>query len=140
MREVGRLEAERLEIERDAASLAAAYADEQRTLRDELRRGGGVDLGRVRLQAGASLHGLRRRRELALRGAALLKRLEAARAALVEATTHRRAVELLRERRYQAWLARQRAVEARELDELVTAMYGPSRRTEGPTIGQGVGP
>ncbi len=124
MRAVAEIERERVEIEEDAASLAGEIAEERRALRGELARAGGVDLRRVQLQASASLHGLRRTHELALRAAAVLTRMEAARAALLASTTRRRAVELLRERRYEAWLAAERSRESRELDELVTARYG----------------
>ncbi len=124
MKRVAEVERERVEIEQEAAALAQAFHDEQDALRRELGEGGGVDLGRVRLQSNASLHGLRKRHELALRGAAMLKRLDAARRELLEATTRRRAVELLRERRYEAWVAAERTREAREVDELVTARFG----------------
>lgn len=125
MKAVAEIERERVEIEEAAMRLALAQRDEREALRAELDGGGaGVDLGRVRLQSNASLHGLRKTHELALRGAAVLRRLEAARRELVGATTRRRAVELLRERRFEAWLAGERAREARELDELVTARFG----------------
>lgn len=124
MKQVAEVERDRVEIEQEAAALAQTFHDEQDALRRELGGGAGVDLGRVRLQSNASLHGLRKRHELALRGAAMLKRLAAARRSLLEATTRRRAVELLRERRYQAWLAGERAKESREVDELVTARFG----------------
>ncbi len=124
MKAVAEIERERVEIEDAAMRLALAQRDEREALRRELSGAAGVDLGRVKLQSNASLHGLRRTHELALSGAAVLKRLEAARRGLVEATTRRRAVELLRERRYEAWLGAERAKEARALDELVTARYG----------------
>ncbi|MDQ7014172.1 MAG: flagellar export protein FliJ [Planctomycetota bacterium] len=124
MKRVAEVERDRVEIEQEAAALAQAFHDEQDALRRELGEGGGVDLGRVRLQSNASLHGLRKRHELALRGAAMLKRLDAARRELLEATTRRRAVELLRERRYEAWVAAKRTKESREVDELVTARFG----------------
>ncbi|MBN4052520.1 flagellar FliJ family protein [bacterium AH-315-K20] len=124
MKRVAEVERDRVEIEQEAAALARAFHDEQDALRRELGEGVGVDLGRVRLQSNASLHGLRKRHELALRGAAMLKRLDTARRSLLEATTRRRAVELLRERRYEAWVAAERTKEAREVDELVTARFG----------------
>lgn len=127
MKVVAEIERERVEIEDAAMRLARAQRDERDALRRELAGGSGVagvDLGRVRLQSNASLHGLRKTHELALSGAAVVKRLEAARRDLLAATTRRRAVELLRERRYEAWLAGERAKEARAMDELVTARYG----------------
>lgn len=124
MKAVAQIERERVEIEAAALRLARAMRDEREVLRGELAGATGVDLGRVRMQANASLHGIRRTHALALDGAAVLKRLEAARGELLEATTRRRAVKLLRERRHEAWLAGERAKEAREVDELVTARFG----------------
>ena len=124
LKRVAEVERERVEVERQAAMLATATRDERDALRRELGDLSRVDLASVRLQSNASLHGLRKRHELALRGAAVLKRLERARRVLIEATTRRRAVELLRERRYEAWAATERAREAREVDELVTARFG----------------
>lgn len=127
MRAVAEFERERLEIESEAARLGGEMRAERDALRAELGGSRAVDLRRVQLQAGASLHGLRRTRELALRASAVLRRLEAARTELLEATKRRRAVELLRERRREAWLAEQRANEERELDELLTARFGTGR-------------
>lgn len=124
MKRVAEVERDRVEIEQAAAVLADATHDERDALRRELAGVEGVDLARVRLQSNASLHGVRKRHELALQGAAVLKRLDAARRTLLEATTRRRAVELLRERRHEAWAAAERAKEAREVDELVTARFG----------------
>lgn len=124
MKAVAEIERERVEIERAALRLAAEMRDEREVLRGELAGREGVHLGRVRMQANASLHGLRKTHELALRGAATIKRLEAVRGELLRATTRRRAVELLRDRRYEAWLTAERAKEAREIDELVTARFG----------------
>lgn len=121
------IERERLELELAATRLGRELRDEREVLRVELSAGRSVDLGRVRLQSSASLHGVRRTHELALRAAAVLKRLDAARAELLRATTRRRAVEKLRERRHEAWLSVQRRLEASELDELVTSRFG---RTE----------
>lgn len=131
MKAVAEIERERLEVERRARELAAILRDERRHWRDELGRGGAVDLTRVRLQAGASVHGVRRTNELAIHGAAVMRRLHTARTALAEATTKRRAVELLRQRRYEAWLADQRRREARELDEILTGRFSaPAAESE----------
>lgn len=147
MRRIAEIHRERVDIERQAEALSAASSDERAALRRELGEGEDapaahapdeeverrVDLSRVRLQSNASLHGLRRRHELALQGAAVLKRLEHARRALLEATTRRRAVELLKERRFEAWAAAERTREAREVDELVTARFGRPEHDDGAT-------
>ncbi len=131
MKAVAEIERERLEIEQAALRLAAEMRAERETLKQELAGEEGVDLGSVRMQANASLHGVRKTHELALQGAATITRLEAVRAELLEATTRRRAVELLRERRFEAWLAGERAKESREVDELVTARYGRPDKNDG---------
>ncbi len=131
MKAVAQIERERVEIEHAALRLAAAMRDEREVLRQELAQHTGVHLGRVRMQANASLHGIRKTHELALQGAATITRLDAARAELLKATTRRRAVELLRERRLEAWLAEERAKEAREDDELVTARFGRPNDRDG---------
>lgn len=130
MRRVAEIERERLEVESEAARLASLLEEERSALRGELEGGRGVNLTRVRLQSSAALHGLRLRRQLALTGAAVAKRLDAARAELGQATARRRAVELLRERRLEAWLAAERSRESREMDELVTSRFGRPRADE----------
>ncbi len=128
MKLVGRIEQERVALEERASALARAIVEERQQLRDALgsqgREGVRVDVSQVRMQANASLHHVRKTQQLALDGAAILGRLEKARARLLEATTRRRAVELLREKRYAAWLAQVHQKEMREHDELLTARYG----------------
>jgi len=131
MKAVAEIERERVEIEQSALRLAAEMRAEREVLRQELEGKTGVDLGSVRQQANASLHGIRKTHELALQGAATVTKLEGVRRELLEATTRRRAVELLRDRRFEAWLAAERAKEAREIDELVTARFGKSTAHDG---------
>jgi len=133
MKVVAQIERERVLVEGKARTLAGSIMEERQLLRDELAQEGmskmSVDLSRVRRQANASLHHVRRTQELVLDGAAILGRLEKARAELLKATTRRRAVELLRERRLEAWHAEQRRKEMLEYDELLTARFGPGRDT-----------
>lgn len=88
--------------------------------RDEGAEPCGVDTRTVRIQAAASLHAQARTRRLALQLAGLYKKLEAARRELQEAMTRRRAVELLKERQFQAWRREQNRRETLEVDEIAT--------------------
>lgn len=101
----------------------AARAD----LREHLVEGTRVNLHAVRLQAGASLSLVGRAQRAVLELAGVHKRLDAARLDLLRAAIRRKAVEALRERRREAWLAEQKRREAAELDELMVMRAG---RTE----------
>jgi flagellar export protein FliJ len=118
---VAALERQRLDLE----ARVSARQGEIRAFKAELRSllGGqeaGVDLRTVRVQAAASLHAHAQTQRLALGLAGVYQRLEGARRALREAATRRRAVELLRERRYAAWKREIDRRESSELDEIGT--------------------
>jgi flagellar export protein FliJ len=70
------------------------------------------------MHAVASIQQLRQGQRLALELAGVHKRLELARQSLVEAARERRAIELLRERRFAQWMAALDKAEADMLDEL----------------------
>lgn len=121
------------EVERERVALETEISALQRRIRahkDDLRtflsgRGvepgaAGVDTGAVRLQAGASLHAQLAAQRQALRLAGVYRRLESVRSDLRRATTDRRAVELLKERRYEEWKREQARRETAALDELAT--------------------
>lgn len=114
----------------DAIRRHRRVLDEERLeLRERLARGGGaVELHGLRLQANASasLVGAIHHQGLQLAGAT--ERVEQARRALHEAATRRRAIEQLRERRYEQWLRAESIREAAELDDLV--MTRASRRDD----------
>ena len=131
--EVAALERERGAIEDRIRSYQRQLQREKQDLRDHLvaaREGrdeswsGGVDLRAVRLQANASLYlvALAQRAVIELAGAH--KRLDAARLRLIEATTARRAVEVLRQRRLEAWEYEQKRREAAAMDELAVMSAG----------------
>lgn len=63
-------------------------------------------------------------RQETLRLAGLLQRLEVARADLLKATTARKGLERLRERRYEEWMWEQERREAAGIDDVVTSAYG----------------
>lgn len=87
-----------------------------------------VDLSAVRMQANASLHLVARAHQEVLRLAGVHQRIDAARLELLKATTDRKAVEVLKQRRYDAWKYEQDRREAAALDEIATV--GASRWQE----------
>lgn len=119
-RSVAELERERLALEDEIRACQRAIDQERDDLRSLLGAGGGgaVDLRAARMQAGASLGHMARAQRAVLKLAGVHKRLERARAELLEATKRRKAVENLRQRRYEQWKREQDAAEARELDDL----------------------
>lgn len=114
LRELGAIE--------DAIRRHRRVLDEERIeLRERLAQGGGaVELHGLRLQANAtaSMVGAIHHQGLQLAGAT--QRVEQARRALLDAATRRRAIERLRERRYEQWQRTEAIREAAELDDLVT--------------------
>lgn len=126
----------RLRAEDDRRRAVADLEMERRRLEDGLRRRQAAITGArddvraalvgtvrpedLRAQANASLAGMRDAQRTVLELAGLHRRLETARAALAEAARERRAIELVKERRYDAW---RRDLERREqaaLDEIAT--------------------
>lgn len=128
---VAALERERLDVERAIRAGQRRIEHTKRDLRSHLAGGaGGVDMTGVRLQANASLHMAANAQRRAIELAGVYKRLASARAELVEATTRRKAMEVLRERRYERWLEDATRAEAAEADEL--AVMRAHRRGDEP--------
>ncbi len=98
---------------------------------------GRIDLRDLRLRAGMSLHLVRQAQQLALQLAGLHKRIEAARAVLVEATRRRRALELLRDRHLARWKRAIEKAETAALDELAVSAAAQRRRTAPKTQDRG---
>ncbi|MBX3386096.1 MAG: flagellar export protein FliJ [Phycisphaeraceae bacterium] len=122
MLRVAELERERLAAEERLRTMSAE-ADRARVELRECLAGPGREMAvrGVRMQAAAlfSLHGRTHAGALTLAG--VLKRLETARAELLKATTDRKAVERLRERRLEEWRTGVRRAEAKQVDEITTA-------------------
>lgn len=112
------LERQRLQIEDRIRGYQASITAEKQDLRQALSPGSGVDPGHVRMQANMSLHFVGRAQQAVFQLAALHRRLEAARRDLLAATTSRKAVEKLKERRYEAWRAAEAVKQAAALDEI----------------------
>lgn len=90
---------------------------ERREQRSALE-GGGAWSGAITSQSLAIARIEALARQEAIRLAGVMHRLDGARARLTEAMTNRKAVEQLRDRRYEAWLREERVREEAQLDEL----------------------
>lgn len=137
---VAALEQQRLTIENEIRAFQATLQREKSDLREALSRERsaedepGVDLRGVRLQANAALHIVAKAQQSVLRLAAVHQRLDAARLDLLAATTSRKGVETLRDRRFEAWQTEEKRKEGNVLDELSVMR---AARTSGEGIGSG---
>jgi len=117
-------ERERARVEGLIRGFQSEIVREKQELRDQLvleQAGPGgvmVDLRGVRFQAGVSMRLVARAQHAVIQLAGVHKRLDAARLDLLEATTRRKAVEVLRDRRFEEWQAEQRRRENAAADEL----------------------
>ena len=132
---VAALERERMDLEERVREVQRGIAREKEDLRDHLSGAGraegstAVDMRSVRLQAGASLRLVGRAHHAALQLSGVLARLQGARRELLAATTRRKAVETLRERRLAAWKHAESRREAASLDAL-NVMRAPLKESE----------
>lgn len=128
-RAVAALERERLELEEEIRSRQRQIVACKSDLRGMLGGAGPgrIDLRGVRHQMNASLGMATSTQPLAIRLAGVHQRLRSARQELMEAATARKAVEQLKNRRYEQWLAEERRREDTLLDEVSTARF--ARRT-----------
>ena len=122
-------------IERERMRLEDVLRGHQRSLvsdKDLLRAGltGVIDVRDLRLQANCARQIMRRAQQIVLELAGVYKRLEALRARLIEATRDRRAIELVRERRYEQWKTAIDKAETAALDEL--AVIAAARKESDP--------
>jgi flagellar FliJ protein len=130
-RALAAIERERLEIEHQIVDAQRAIAEQKSDLRSALAPSGdaAVDLRSVRLQSHASLHSLGALQRLAVKLAGVHQRIERARSELLKATADRKAVDLLRQRRYEAWLREENKKEAVAVDDMVNARAARRSRT-----------
>ncbi|HRQ72129.1 MAG TPA: flagellar export protein FliJ [Phycisphaerales bacterium] len=117
-RAVAVLERERMRLEAFIRECQRASRAERLVLRDALAEGGRVDLWPVRMQAAAAGELTTRAARAAVELAGLTKRIEQARALLIEATKRRRAMELLKERRLEEWRRTEAKAEFLLVDEI----------------------
>src|SRR5690349_7684996 len=97
---VAELETQRVRLENGIRDCQRAVAREKGELTGRLTE---ADLRGARWQAAAAMRLIAAAQRAALELAGVLKRLEFARADLLEAAKRRKAVELLRERRFEEW-------------------------------------
>jgi flagellar export protein FliJ len=141
---LARLEQERVQIEDYIRLCQQQIRAETQDLRDHLtseRRvheerwgealpeNAGVDMRAVKLQANAALQQVGEAQRAVLQLAGVHKRIDRARLDLLEATTARKAVEALKERRFEAWREAQKKSEAAMLDE-ISVMRARERNEE----------
>ncbi|MBL8763181.1 MAG: flagellar FliJ family protein [Phycisphaerae bacterium] len=127
-RVVAALEMERLRIESRillAQREIAAGREEVRAMAD-CRGTASITLDMVDIRRRAHLAGgqMMLIHRLSLELGAIMRRLQRARADLLEAARSRRGVEILRERRWTEWTDRVRRAESGELDELSVMRWG----------------
>ena len=140
-REVADLERRRLELEGRLRAVVRGMGQEQEELRRVLAGTAGgekagpvvrldaLGMAAVRRQAEASLRLVRAGDACGIELAGVRRQLDRARERLGEAVARRRAVELLRDRRYEEWKREQEKLEASEMDDLNNART--ARRAKG---------
>ncbi|MBI1190856.1 MAG: hypothetical protein GC200_09285 [Tepidisphaera sp.] len=124
---VGAFERERARIEdliRECQSAIVRGRDDLREALGGARAGSAVDLAGVRMQAGAGLHMVARAQRHVFELAGVHRKLDAARLELLKAATARKAVEMLKERRFEEWREEQKRLEAAAMDELAVMRAG----------------
>ena len=89
---------------------------------------GALDMRALRLGTGATLHGIRQAQQLVLQLAGLSQRMESSRTQLEQAMARRRAIEILREKRYDQWKYAQNKAETAALDDLTVAAAARKER------------
>jgi len=124
LREVAAIEQERVRVEERLRGINAKLVQSRADLRERFVSGGGAavqgGIGSVRMDSSAALRLTVEAQQVAIELAGVLRRLERARDVLLEATTARKGVERLRERRFEEWKSVRSRREIAELDELAT--------------------
>jgi flagellar FliJ protein len=129
-RVVADLDRRRLEMEETLRRRQAAITAGKDSRRDQLV--GRLDIAALRAHAGSTLQVIRDAHRILLELAGVHKQLDAARAELIEASRDRRAIELLRERRFEEWKKRVNKAEDAVIDELAVQSAARSRPRDAP--------
>ena len=114
-RAVAELERQRVALEGTIRACQSGIVQEREHMRSLLA---GADMRGARQQVAAASRLSAQAQRAVLELSGLLKRVETARAALLEATKRRKAVELLKEHRLADWTYRQNKKEAEAVDEI----------------------
>jgi flagellar FliJ protein len=120
-RAVAELEVQRVRLENLIRQCQEGIARERAELKTRLSE---ADLRGARWQAAASMRLVTAARRAALELAGVHKRIEAARAELLEAAKRRKAVELLKERRFEEWRQMEARRDLAAVDELAVMAAG----------------
>ena len=126
---VAGMERERLALEEKLRRQQHAIGHSKKTWRGSLV--GQIDIASLRLQAASALGSVRQAQQLVLQLAGVHQRRDAARAELIEAAKTRRAIELLKEKRFESWKTDLEKAETAHLDELATNAAAVSRTMPG---------
>lgn len=118
MRRVADLEREKLGLENRIRACQSRIVAGRGEIAASLR-GGRVDLGHARLQAGATLRDDQEARRAVLELSGVMRKLGECRAALIRAAARRRAIELLRDRELERFRAEENRRESNDLDDLM---------------------
>ncbi len=119
LREVAAIEQERVRVEDRLRAINQRLVQSRAELRERFAPGSGATgIAAIRMDASAGLRSTVEAQQAAIELAGILKRLERARAALLDATTARKGVERLRERRLEEFRAEQSRRELAALDEM----------------------
>lgn len=124
-RALAEVQRERLAIEQRLRRQQQSIAVGRESMRHALL--GAVDTNVLRMHAASSMQQARQAQRLALELAGVHRRLESARVDLIEASSARRALELLREKRLAEWRVAAERAETAALDEL--AVIAAARKT-----------
>lgn len=123
-RRVALIERERVGLEERLKQIQSQISMAKGELRGQLgEHGTSVVVRDVRFQAGATLALLVQAQSTALELAGAYKRLDAARAELLKATSERKAVQMLKDRRRAEWRERIEKAEAAANDEIATGGF-----------------
>lgn len=128
-RVVAVLERERLDLEGKLRRHQQQIMSDKQQMRGSMT--GSLDMRSLRQSAGVTLHAIREAQQLVLKLAGVGQRMESARSKLRKTMTRRRAIELLREKRFDQWKIVQSKAEIAALDEL--AVGRAARRTASET-------
>lgn len=131
------VERARIALEQRLRAIHERSLEERAELSGQLASHGVIDLRGVRFQTTAALKTRAYAQQLALQLAGVHKRIEVARRDLLEATMRRKAVETLKERRWEAWRDEQRRIDARAMDEIATMRAGAAAGAGGAGFGDG---
>lgn len=121
-RELAQLLRQKMILESQLRSLQQRITDDKNSMAGSLL--GPVNVNRIRQHAAHSMQVTSRAQQIAVKLLAIHRQIDQSRAALLEATKARKAIELLRDRHYNRWRGEQQRRETAELDEIATQAHG----------------